>query len=80
LLLQQKKGKALDLAVPRLQDEFDDSDGGDNIGDPRDGGEGSRNNLWQVRNERKEDRAREREQEEKRMQEREKRKRDGRHA
>lgn len=80
LLLQQKKGKALDVAVPRVQEEYDESDGGDEIGDPRDGGEGSRNNLWQVRNERKEDRAREREQEEKRMHEREKRKRDGKHA
>lgn len=80
LLLQQKKGKALDVAVPRVQEEFDDSDEAEDTGDPRDGGKESRNNLWQVRNERKEDRAREREQEEKRMQEREKRRRDGKHA
>lgn len=80
LLLQQKKGKALNVAVPRVHEGHYESDEGDDTRDPRDGGEGSRNNLWQVRNERKEDRAREREQEEKRMQEREKRKRDGKHA
>lgn len=80
LLLQQKKGRALDVAVPRVQEEYDDSDGAGDTGNCHDGGEGSRNNLWQVRKERKEDREREKEQEEKRMQEREKRKRDGKHA
>ncbi|KAJ9102929.1 hypothetical protein QFC20_004895 [Naganishia adeliensis] len=78
LLLQQKKGKALAVPVPRAPEpEYSDEEG---KGDPRDGGEGSRNNLWDVRNARKEDRAREREWEEKRAEEREKRKRDGKHA
>lgn len=80
LLLQQKKGKALDVEVPRVQEEYAESDAGSDNGDPRDGGEGSRNNLWQVRKERKEDRAREREKEEKWAADREKRKRDGKHA
>lgn len=78
LLLQQKKGKALAVPVPRAPEpEYSDEEG---KGDPRDGGEGPRNNLWDVRNARKEDRAREREWEEKRAEEREKRKRDGKHA
>lgn len=78
LLLQQKKGKALTVPVPHVPEpEYSDEEG---KGDPRDGGEGSRNNLWDVRNARKEDRAREREWEEKRAEEREKRKRDGKHA
>jgi broad specificity polyphosphatase/5'/3'-nucleotidase SurE len=77
LLMQQKKGKALNVAVPRVEEDYE---GPREAGDPRDGGEGSRNNLWQVRKERKEDRAREIEWEEKRAQEKEKRKRDNKHA
>ncbi|KAJ9102667.1 hypothetical protein QFC19_004776 [Naganishia cerealis] len=81
LLMQQKKGKALNVEVPRVEeDSEEESDGPRDAADPRDGGEGSRNNLWQVRKERKEDRAREREQEERRAQEKEKRKRDNKHA
>ncbi|KAJ9097162.1 hypothetical protein QFC21_004831 [Naganishia friedmannii] len=82
LLMQQKKGKALDVEVPRVEEEDlgGESDGPQEAADPRDGGEGSRNNLWQVRKERKEDRAREVEWEERRAQEKEKRKRDNKHA
>lgn len=79
--MQQKKGKALDVEVPRVEEDSEgESDDPREAADPRDGGEGSRNNLWQVRKERKEDRAREVEWEEKRAQEKEKRKRDNKHA
>lgn len=74
--MQQKKGKALAVPVPHVPTEFSD-DEGEGKADPGDEG---RNSLWDARNARKEDRAREREWEEKRQAEREKRKRDGKHA
>ncbi|KAI5449389.1 rRNA biogenesis protein rrp36 [Naganishia albida] len=77
LLMQQKKGKALAVPVPHVaEDEYSD-DGEQGQAPAADGG---RNSLWDARNARKEDRAREREWEEKRAAEREKRKREGKHA
>lgn len=77
LLMQQKKGKALAVPVPHVaEDEYSD-DGEQGQAGAADGG---RNSLWDARNARKEDRAREREWEEKRAAEREKRKREGKHA